>query len=177
MTDRFYRSKTDRVIGGVASGLAKYWNLDPVIARVLFIIVAMMTGIGFFLYIILWIIIPEEPYPYTNFETSSGFYGPKPETESGKSSDSSQTEENKTQTETKKPESSFEYKYNYENNYKTKSNGGRVTGGIILIAVGLFFLAERIFPYFDFIDFLPLILIGAGLVLILNSKRNKENAI
>lgn len=170
MTERFHRSRTNRVIGGVAGGLAEYWNIDPVVARVLFIIIAMMTGIGFFLYIILWIIIPEEPYAMPNFGTDqktdhAGSSKPDSESDSGKES------------EKQNDFSSFEYKYNYGNNVNTKSNGGRVFGGIALIGLGLFFLAERIFPYFDFEDFLPLVLIGIGIVLIINSNRNKNNAI
>lgn len=167
MTERFYRSRRDRVLGGVAKGLAEYWNLDPVIVRVLFIIVAMMTGVGVFLYIILWIIIPEEPYSMPNFGTESS--GAKQKDEK---TGTENTEDAKSSS------SNFEYKYNYENNYSNKRTGnGRVIGGIVLIVIGLFFLAERIFPYFDFHDFLPLILIGIGLVLILNSNRNKKNAI
>ena len=166
MAERLYRSRRDRVLGGVAVGLAEYWNMDPIIVRILFIIVALMTGIGFFLYIILWIIVPEESYPFTDFGQSQNKQENKSETAASGGAE-----------EKKSAPNDFEYKYNYDNHsYHKQSNGGRIVGGIVLIALGIFFLAERIFPYFDFVDFFPLLLIGIGLVLILNSNRKKKNA-
>jgi hypothetical protein len=42
--------------------MADYFDLDPVLMRVIFVIVALISGLGFLLYIILWIVIPEEPF-------------------------------------------------------------------------------------------------------------------
>ncbi|KAB2841895.1 MAG: PspC domain-containing protein [Melioribacteraceae bacterium] len=164
MNGRFYRSRKYRVIGGVAGGLAEYWHLDPVVARVLFIIVALMTGVGVLLYIILWIIIPEEPLTMPNFGKE----------EFGEKTGSEKKEDENTNSFSSSTENKYQYDYDY---YKKTSSGGRTVGGIILICLGLFFLAERIFPYFDFEDFLPLILIGIGLILILKSNRKQKNAI
>jgi phage shock protein PspC (stress-responsive transcriptional regulator) len=58
---RVYRSRTDRVLGGVCSGLGKYFGLDPVLLRVLWAIAFFVGGAGLLAYIIAWIIIPEEP--------------------------------------------------------------------------------------------------------------------
>jgi len=58
---RVYRSRTDRVLGGVCSGLGKYFALDPVLLRVLWAIAFFVGGAGLLAYIIAWIIIPEEP--------------------------------------------------------------------------------------------------------------------
>ena len=60
---RVYRSRTDRVLGGVCSGLGKYFGLDPVLIRVLWAIAFFVGGAGLLAYIIAWIIIPEEPMP------------------------------------------------------------------------------------------------------------------
>jgi len=60
-TKRLYRSKIDRVLGGVCGGLGKYFNIDPVLARVLWAVSFFVGGVGFLAYIIAWIIIPEEP--------------------------------------------------------------------------------------------------------------------
>lgn len=56
------RSRKDKMIGGVCSGLAEYLNIDPVLTRVLWILVTLFSGIvfGIIVYIILLIIIPEE---------------------------------------------------------------------------------------------------------------------
>ncbi|HVD00821.1 MAG TPA: PspC domain-containing protein [Candidatus Dormibacteraeota bacterium] len=48
-----------RVIGGVCSGLAEHFNLDVTPVRVVFVVLALMTGAGFLLYLLLWILMPE----------------------------------------------------------------------------------------------------------------------
>ncbi len=62
--NRLYRSRTDRVIAGVCGGLAEYLQLDPLLIRALFIILAVMTGVGVGLYILLWIFVPEAEREY-----------------------------------------------------------------------------------------------------------------
>ena len=58
---RLYRSRTDRMIAGVCGGLAEYFNIDPTIVRII-AVVALIAGMGGFLaYIIMWIVVPEEP--------------------------------------------------------------------------------------------------------------------
>lgn len=52
------RSETERVIGGVAGGLGEYFKIDPLIFRILLIILALQGG-GVLLYLILWLIIPS----------------------------------------------------------------------------------------------------------------------
>ncbi len=56
-TKRLYRNMDDRILGGVCSGLGTYVNLDPVIIRIIFIIVT-LSGISILVYIVMWIIIP-----------------------------------------------------------------------------------------------------------------------
>ena len=60
-TKRVYRSRTDRMLGGVCGGLGKYLGLDPVLLRVVWAISFFVAGAGFLAYILAWIIIPEEP--------------------------------------------------------------------------------------------------------------------
>jgi phage shock protein PspC (stress-responsive transcriptional regulator) len=55
---RMYRNPDDKIIGGVCSGLGAYLNTDPVLFRILFVILAAFFGIGFPLYIVLWIALP-----------------------------------------------------------------------------------------------------------------------
>jgi len=56
---RLYRSTSNRVIGGVASGLATYFKLDPLLVRLLFVIFAVVGGGAVLIYIILWIVTPD----------------------------------------------------------------------------------------------------------------------
>ncbi len=51
-------SKTDKVLGGVAGGIARYFNIDPTIVRVLFLLTLGFNGLGFLVYVILWIALP-----------------------------------------------------------------------------------------------------------------------
>ncbi len=55
-----YRSKSDRMIAGVCGGLAKRFNISSTWVRLAFVFIVLLGGAGFLLYLILWIIIPEE---------------------------------------------------------------------------------------------------------------------
>ena len=59
-TKRLYRSKKDRVIGGVCGGIGEYFNIDPIIVRLICILLLLASGAGLVAYIIAWIIIPEK---------------------------------------------------------------------------------------------------------------------
>ena len=74
MMTRLIRSHTDRMIGGVAGGVGWYFGLDPVIVRLLFVVLAFTGGIGFFLYLVLWVIMPEERQlpPDARFDPQTG---------------------------------------------------------------------------------------------------------
>ena len=61
MDRRLYRSRTDRMIWGVCGGLAKYFNVDSTIIRVLAVISLFLGSAGFWIYIIMAIIVPLEP--------------------------------------------------------------------------------------------------------------------
>lgn len=55
---RLFRDENDKVLGGVCSGLANYFNIDVVIVRIIFVIL-LFSGIGFLTYIIMWIAVPS----------------------------------------------------------------------------------------------------------------------
>jgi phage shock protein PspC (stress-responsive transcriptional regulator) len=57
---RLYRLKKDRIIGGVCAGIGNYFNLDPVLVRLIWIIASLIFGAGILAYLIAWIIIPEK---------------------------------------------------------------------------------------------------------------------
>lgn len=54
------RSQDDRVIGGVCGGLGRYLGVDAVLLRVAFVVLAIAGGGGLLLYVVSWILIPEE---------------------------------------------------------------------------------------------------------------------
>ncbi|MCX6254173.1 MAG: PspC domain-containing protein [Bacteroidia bacterium] len=56
---RMYRDTDHRVIGGVCAGMGAYWDIDPVIIRIIFVALALGGGLGVMVYLILYIVIPE----------------------------------------------------------------------------------------------------------------------
>ncbi len=58
-TKRLYRDPDNRILGGVCGGLSAYFNTDPILFRILFILISLGMGSGLIIYIILWIAIPE----------------------------------------------------------------------------------------------------------------------
>lgn len=64
MKQRLYRSRTDKVFGGICGGLANYFNIDVVIVRIIFVASALVWGLSFILYLVLWIAVPQEPIKF-----------------------------------------------------------------------------------------------------------------
>jgi phage shock protein C len=61
--NKLYRSKNNRIIAGVCSGIGEYFKVDPTVVRLLWLFVSILSAGagGVIAYIIAWIIIPEEP--------------------------------------------------------------------------------------------------------------------
>ncbi len=57
---RLYRSKSNRVIGGVCGGLAEYLNIDATALRVITALLTFVMGMSLWVYLLAWLIIPEE---------------------------------------------------------------------------------------------------------------------
>ncbi len=62
MTKRLYRSRKNRMIAGVCGGLAEYFNVDPVIFRLVAIVLLFPGGLpGLLPYLLMWVIVPKNP--------------------------------------------------------------------------------------------------------------------
>ena len=61
MAKKLYRSRTDRKIWGVCGGLAKYFNIDPTIVRVVAVASLLVGTLGFWIYVIIALVVPTEP--------------------------------------------------------------------------------------------------------------------
>ena len=57
---RLVRSRNDRMIAGVAGGLAASLNIDPLLVRIVLLALAFLNGLGFMLYLALWLLVPNE---------------------------------------------------------------------------------------------------------------------
>jgi phage shock protein C len=60
-TRKLYRSQTNRKLAGVCGGLAEYFNTDATLIRVLFVVLTLLGGSGIVIYLVMWILVSEEP--------------------------------------------------------------------------------------------------------------------
>ena len=150
MNKRLTRSVKDKVIGGVAGGIAEYFEIDPVIVRVLFVVSLFFHGAGFIAYIVLWIALPEANYVLeTSLNTSAQSIN----------SDDPQMKQDDA--------ASAYFKRLEEKKIKRNRNLG-----IVLLVLGCIFLADNFIPKIRFADFWPIILIALGLSMLLKAKKS-----
>lgn len=142
-----YRSVSRRIFAGVCAGLGNYFNIDPVIVRLLFFLLAFFGGGGLIIYIVLWIVIPEEPIINQSINTDS-------------------MENQDSNFQSTGPEPKFPK--------KEDPNRGSLIGGLILITLGGLFLADRFIPRIDFGDLWPVLLVLIGIYLIVSSQMNRK---
>jgi phage shock protein C len=86
MQPQLTRSRTEVVIAGVCGGLAEYFHIDPVIVRLVFVLVTLTSGIGLIVYPVLWMVMPQAPAPATPLparEDQPPGHGALPSQESG----------------------------------------------------------------------------------------------
>jgi phage shock protein PspC (stress-responsive transcriptional regulator) len=69
---KLYRSVSDRMVGGVCGGLGVFLRIDPIFIRLLFVLLLFGSDFGFILYLLLWILIPEEGKAYGFKDESFG---------------------------------------------------------------------------------------------------------
>jgi phage shock protein PspC (stress-responsive transcriptional regulator) len=60
MEKRLTRSTNNQMIAGVAAGIANYFNVDPTIVRLIFVVTALTGGPGILAYLIMWVLMPED---------------------------------------------------------------------------------------------------------------------
>lgn len=68
---RLVRPRDDRVVAGVASGIGRHLGVDPALIRVAFVVLTLAGGSGVLVYLIAWLVIPEEPVEATGAPTQA----------------------------------------------------------------------------------------------------------
>ena len=150
---RLYKSRKNKVVDGVCGGIAEYFDVDPVLVRIIFVLFLFFGGSALIAYIVGMIIMPRAPYELT----------PDTETKAGK-------QEKLSESPPAKPARA-----------SVSPGAGSLVIGIILIVFGGFFLLDNLdftllhriswwfhFHFWEF--FIPGILILVGLILIIKSK-------
>lgn len=165
MEKKLQRSRKHKVFAGIAGGLGEYLDIDPIIVRVIFVLITIFHGAGLLIYIIMWIVIPEEPFDvlFTNQEPNfeENFDNSAPEG-SDLGSQSVFDEAAKSVKDMK---------------MSSGSSNGRVIIGAILILIGILFLSEKFFPFIDFelVFAIGLIILGISLLLNFFNKSEKSS--
>lgn len=153
MDKKLYRSTKEKMVAGVCGGLSEYFDIDPAIVRVIFVVSLFAGGAGVIAYIILWLIVPEEPYVLAS-------------TKSDAAEEPSGTQESTS-------ERAFSHQ-DYEKQIIEKKRKRSTFAGIVLVLAGLLFLMDNFVPRLDFEDFFPLLLIALGAWLLSNSRRKQQ---
>jgi len=160
MVQRLTRNRRKAVCGGVAAGFADYFNVDPVLVRLGFVLLAFANGIGLVFYIICWVIMP------TNEEEA-----PEQVSPGGQVTDEVRAAAQQVRAAGARVVN--------EVREARESGRGHMIAGIILIVLGSIFLLDRLswmvhWPYWLSFSYLwPLILVAIGVALLLRSREEK----
>ena len=162
MEKRLYRSRDDRMIAGVCGGLAEYFNMDPTIVRIIFVLLIFANGLGILAYIIMAIVVP-----LTGSKVTEPKEAIKENVEEIKETATELGHEIRstfTGEETKPEEESKIHQRR------------RSLFGIILIVLGVLFLmgSLNLFPWFHWGYLWPLILVAVGLIIIFSARRRRK---
>lgn len=155
MEKKLQRNQQDKMIAGVCSGLADYFDLDVTWVRIAFVVAVILGASGLLAYLVLWIAVPKKPY-LPNYGQFTANY---------KVNDPANTSNLMQGVPYSKP--------------KKKDNGkGRLIVGVIFIVFGIFFLLNEFNLIPDWIDFnnlWPLILIGIGIYTLSGAVNNDKS--
>ncbi len=172
---RLYRSEQERFLGGVAGGIADYFDLDPSLVRVAWAVLIIASG-GLFLllYIVMWFVVPEAPPGYVG---GSRWSSPAPRTDapaagpapvagvaSGASAEPSGT-----------PAPNVDWAAHRAERRRRRSGDGGILIGAVLILIGIWFLARDSLPWLRTADLWPLALILIGLILLVGAVRSSAD--
>lgn len=160
MPDRLYRSRRERVIGGVAGGIAESLRIDPTIVRVAWVLLAFATnGLLVLIYFVLLFVVPEapedEPEAQALASSDAGSAG-------GGTSAAAASNARATSAAVSPARSS---------RTSTDGRSGALVVGAILVLVGGYFLVRRFLPAIDLATSWPIIAVGLGIVLLVAALR------
>ncbi|WP_186462455.1 PspC domain-containing protein [Pedobacter suwonensis] len=187
MEKKLFRNEHDKMIAGVASGLADYMQVEVTIIRLLFALSAIfMAGGGLIAYIIMWIIVPVNNDPAARFSRFNDYFGNKnPNSQPFGTTDpyavpNSQANQNWTQPVDGTPKTPFETQPDFSK-FNKSNDTGRTIGGLVLLVIGCFFLMREMdfipdwFSLRNLFRYLwPLIFIALGISIIAKSKRKND---
>lgn len=78
---KLYRSRDDRMISGVCGGLGEFFGIDPTLIRIIFILLLIFGGSGLIIYLVMLLIVPEEPLAEVSQAPMAEVVEPEPSSE------------------------------------------------------------------------------------------------
>jgi phage shock protein C len=180
MNRRLYRSVADRRIGGVAAGTATYFDIDPTISRVLWLVLAIFTGGAFVIvYLVMWAVVPEEPWtpPVPGQVPGAGAAaGAPPAAPAEGSGEAGAAPEGDATAEPSAPMAAAPIApapgSTWSKSVEVSSGPGpHVIFGVILILIGGWFLVQQFVPWFNLGTLWPIGLVVIGVVVLLAALR------
>jgi phage shock protein PspC (stress-responsive transcriptional regulator) len=191
MHDRLYRSRDDVVIGGVAGGVAKALDLDPSIVRVVWVLLAFLTGgVAGLVYLVMLIVVPQEPLTPQAFGAqplgsaggiAASTPGAQPAAEAGAFGGEPAVpgaEPGSGWSESAAPLAAAAVPSRSEARAARRARrdaGGALVFGVILILVGGYFLIREYVPQLDTDVVWPIVVIAVGLLLLLGALRPRAH--
>ncbi|HHX13365.1 MAG TPA: PspC domain-containing protein [Clostridiales bacterium] len=155
MGKRLYRSDENKVLGGVCGGIGEYFAVDPVMIRLLWVILTMMGGAGILAYIIAVLVIPKSPAVNLNSTTYS--YSSETANRSAAGAETDGRASDPADGEAVRPQP-----YGPEQpNTARRTRASVLVFGVILIIMGLIVLFKGYLPGLDFRT------MGAGILILL----------
>ena len=148
MEKRLTRPKEGRVFLGVCVGIANYFNIDPIIVRLVFVVLTLWGGSGVLIYIICIFLMPED--------------------KSDKKTSAKTKEDIKERVEAVASEVKTAVK---KDNFKMR---GEQIFGLIVLLLGVAFLSQKFFSWLNFWRFWPLLLIALGLIIFVGGTRKGD---
>ena len=157
MGERLYRSRADRMLAGVAGGLAELWDVDPSLLRIIWAVLILFTGgIALVVYIVMAFVVPDE----------DELYPPTPASADGTPVAMTLADQRTTAAVARAEARAMR-------RAAREARGGGMPLGLIgggfLVVLGLFFLLREILPSFDLDLLWPVVLVGLGVVLVVSA--------
>jgi len=169
--DRLYRSRDDRMLAGVAGGLAEMWGADPSLVRVIWALLVIFTGgVALIVYIVMALVIPEEPIlpPAADGQAAAAAAEGLPTAGQGFAS---ATDARTARRAAREARAAARHEAGAD---RGSLPVGAILGGFLII-LGGFFLAREFLPEIDFDWFWPLVLVGLGILLVVSAVRRPSD--
>lgn len=171
---RLYRSAHERVLGGVAGGVAEYFDLDPALVRVAWAVLIFGTaGIFLLLYVVMWIVVPEAPPGLDQGQrwTREASGGAPDAGTPDASAPSAATSPGEPAATHPPPSIANDWAARRAARRRHRSGEGGILVGAVLILIGAWFLARDYLPWLRLAEFWPVALILIGVVLLFGALR------